>query len=100
MRAATPGISPFMLWLLAGVTLVAWAPIISVFAASGLAEVLGCRLNEGTPHPCLLAGRDIGQTLYAMFVMGWFGLLTFPFAIGTALAWLGLGARALWRRFR
>ncbi|WP_206931429.1 hypothetical protein [Roseococcus thiosulfatophilus] len=95
--APGPGL---MRWALAVVTLLAWSPILSVLTAAALADVLGCRLNEGTPHPCLLAGQDIGGTLYAMFVLGWLGLLTFPFALGTALAWAVLAGRALWRRFR
>lgn len=89
-----------MRWVLGIVTFLAWSPILSVLTASAMADVLGCRLNEARAHPCLLAGQDIGELLYAMFVMGWFGLLTFPFAIGTALAWAWLGLRALWRRFR
>ena len=51
----------------------------------------GCRLDEGSPHPCIVHGRDIGDTLYSMRLMFWFGMLTVPVgAIGLliSLIWL------------
>jgi len=54
------------------------APVISVVIASGIASSLGCKLDEGDPHPCPFHGVDLGDTLYSMFVAGWFGLVTVP----------------------
>ncbi|MGU3495668.1 hypothetical protein ACLBXM_16635 [Xanthobacteraceae bacterium A53D] len=89
------------LWFgLAVATLLIWLPFLGVVGAIVTAEVLGCRLNEGNAHPCLLFGRDIGDTLYSLFVMGWLMLLTAPLMVITALLWSGLALRRLWRRLR
>jgi hypothetical protein len=72
------------------ILLVAAAPVISMVLSTWIAGGLGCKLDEGDTHPCLLAGIDIGDLLYDMFVMGWFGSLTIP------LGALGLVAWAIW----
>jgi hypothetical protein len=69
----------------AAIVLVAVAPFISVLISAVIAGVLGCELDEGSLHPCPFMGVDLGEMLYVMFVLGWFGLLTLP-----------LGAVALW----
>lgn len=38
----------------------------------------GVVLDESNPKPCLVLGCDVGGLLYAMGMMGWFSLLTFP----------------------
>jgi hypothetical protein len=74
------------------IILVGAAPVISVVIASGFASTLGCKLDEGNPHPCPFHGVDLGDTLYSMFVAGWLGLITVPLgAIGLAIllvAWI------------
>jgi hypothetical protein len=69
-RAKLIGYGIILLWTL-------W-PFIPVFVASAIASHYGARLDEGSAHPCIVNGRDIGPTLYSMGVMGWFGLLTIP----------------------
>jgi hypothetical protein len=64
------GYSGIILWM--------FLPMIPVMLASLIASHCGSKLDEGGPHPCIVFGRDIGGTLYSMFVMGWFGLITFP----------------------
>ena len=66
----TAGYGAILLWM--------FLPMLPVLIASAIASYCGAQLDEGSPHPCMLFGRDIGGTLYAMGVMGWFGLLTFP----------------------
>ena len=71
------------------------SPMIPAMLASLIAMVCGCQLNEAGTHLCLVFGKDIGPTLYMMFVLGWFGIATFPLGI------LGLGGFSLfvwWRR--
>ena len=58
------------------IILVGAAPVISVVIASGFASTLGCKLDEGNPHPCPFHGVDLGDTLYSMFVAGSLGLIT------------------------
>ena len=53
-------------------------PMIPVVLAGVIASACGSKLDEGSAHPCIVFGKDIGGTLYAMGMMGWFGLITFP----------------------
>jgi uncharacterized membrane protein len=57
-------------------TIVGIGPLLSALLAYQIASSLGCTLDEGSVHPCLLAGRDIGDLLYVMGVMGWLMLVT------------------------
>ena len=68
--------------------LVALAPLLSVFIAGGIASATGCTVDEGSSHPCVIAGTDWGETLYTMFVMGWFMFLTIPLGAIASMAWL------------
>jgi hypothetical protein len=65
--------------------------VIVTLIAGAIATSNGCRLDEGSPHSCIVHGRDIGDTLYSMGLMFWFGMLTVPVgAIGVliSLIWL------------
>lgn len=76
-------------WLLLGIILVfALAPVASVVIAGAIAEANGCALDEGSIHPCIVGGADIGGTLYALGVMGWFMLGTIPLGAGALLVWV------------
>lgn len=67
--------------LLVVILLLALAPLVSVLAASFIAGANGCPLDEGSPHPCLIAGSDWGETLYTMAVAGWLMLLSLPLGV-------------------
>jgi hypothetical protein len=56
-------------------------PWISVAIAGTIAESNGCQLDEGSVHPCMVNGRDMGETLYSMGMMGWIGIATCPVAL-------------------
>jgi hypothetical protein len=64
------------------------SPLLSALAASAIANMFGCGLDEGSAHACVVAGVDIGSTLYTMFVLIWFGMMTIPFAGLALLVWL------------
>jgi len=53
-------------------------PLLVTATAAVIAWLNGCELNEGNPHPCVVCGTDIGETLYAMGMMAWFCLITLP----------------------
>lgn len=53
-------------------------PMISVLTAGAIAQAAGCALDEGRVNPCTVAGMDVGEALYTMFVMGWMFFLTVP----------------------
>jgi hypothetical protein len=59
-------------------------PILSMLIAVVIAGVSGCAIDEGSVHPCLVLGIDLGTMLYSMAVFGWFVMFTFPLA-GIAL---------------
>jgi hypothetical protein len=53
-------------------------PLVLAFSAGGIALAAGCTLNESGAHPCRVFGSDIGETLYAMGVMGFLAIATIP----------------------
>ena len=61
-------------------------PVLSTLAAGLIAAAAGCPLDEGSVHGCIILGADWGGTLYTAAMMGWFGLITLPFAAAFALA--------------
>ena len=60
--------------------IVGWmfVPLVPLIAAGLVATANGCTLNEGNPHPCLVFGADVGETLYTMGVMGLMTMATVP----------------------
>ncbi|WP_424814419.1 hypothetical protein [Roseococcus sp. YIM B11640] len=87
-RSPPTPVSRFWKVLLGIFTVIAWAPIAMAFAASGIASALGCRVNEAGTNPCLLAGFDIGEALYTMFMMMWLAFLTLPLLLITLVGWI------------
>jgi len=55
-----------------------FAPILCVLLSSAVASATGSRLDEGTTHPCIIFGCDLGWLLYALFVCGWLAFFTVP----------------------
>jgi hypothetical protein len=79
-----------MVWLAVSFVLIvlfAVSPLISALISGGIASALGCTVNEGGASGCIFMGRDIGETLAEMFVVGWLEFVTLP---------LGLFALAVW----
>jgi hypothetical protein len=74
-----------VLTLILAVTL---APVGSVIAAGVIANANGCRVDEGSVHTCVINGKDYGQTLYTLGVLGWLMLVTLPAGAFAGLIWL------------
>ncbi len=74
-------------------TLVSLAPIISLTVAGMLATSLGCTLDEGSLHPCPVAGTDIGSALYTGAVLGWLMFVTWPGLLASLGVWIWLIVR-------
>ena len=72
----------------------------SVLACGVIANAHGCRVDEGSVHPCVINGKDYGQLLYTLGVMGWFMLLTLPAGGITFVLWLIVLVlhRSAWRK--
>jgi hypothetical protein len=87
-----------------GIAVLAAIPVLSAFTAGAIASFNGCRLDEGSVHPCSVLGIEMGDTLYFMGVLAWLGLATIPLgmiAIGVvAIVMLAHLALLLFRRYR
>ncbi|WP_147106393.1 hypothetical protein [Tateyamaria sp. syn59] len=75
-------------------------PILSVAVSSWLADAHGCTLHEGFSNPCVIWGKDRGETLSGMFVMGWFMLITVPVGAAILLVLVIQICVDLWTRAR
>ncbi|MEQ9261366.1 MAG: hypothetical protein RIG84_19945 [Roseovarius sp.] len=60
-----------------------------------------CIIHEGFVNPCMVYGRDVGETAAMLFVLGAWGPLIFgPVVMASAMAWaLYALLRAARRRF-
>ncbi|RDU96837.1 hypothetical protein [Trinickia dinghuensis] len=81
----TPGKRRLLVLFL--IVLIGISPFISVSIAGAIADGRSCGLDEGSIHPCMFLGHDVGNLLYTMFVMGWAGLVTIPTALGLLGVW-------------
>lgn len=64
------------------------SPLLSMAAADIVANIYGCKLDLAAPHPCMVGGTDIGQTLLTLGMMGYFLMATLPIAAGVVGAWV------------
>ncbi len=60
------------------IALLSMGPLLLALLAGAFAQANGCTLHEGSVNPCVVGGRDYGETLYMLGVMGWFALITLP----------------------
>ena len=76
------------------------APVGSVVVAGSVANAYGCQVDEGSVHPCVIAGQDRGELLYTLGVLGWFMLLTLPAGALAFVIWfiVLILHRAVWRK--
>ncbi|HEX4668078.1 MAG TPA: hypothetical protein VH207_15915 [Chthoniobacterales bacterium] len=92
-------------WIWYGLTLglivlVALAPIFAVILCSIIASAYGCKVDEGSVHPCMIHGKDYGEQLYTLGVSGWFMLATLPLGALAGAIWLAVLIlhRSSWRK--
>ena len=78
---------PYWIFLVL-IILFALAPIGSVILCSVIASAFGCKVDEGSVHPCIVNGHDYGQMLYTLGVMGWLMLATLPLGAVAFMIWL------------
>jgi hypothetical protein len=64
------------------------SPIIVAITAGTIAEINGCTLHEGFVNPCVINGKDWGQDLYALGMLGFFAIGTIPIALVVAAVYL------------
>lgn len=66
---------------------IAW-PVILAAIAGSIATANGCELNETVINSCVVDGREMGEMLYSMGVMGRFMLVTIPTGLLALLVFL------------
>ena len=81
---------PWLWYILALFVIVtfAFAPGGSVILCAAIANAYGCKVDEGSAHPCIINGHDHGELLYSLGVMGWFMLVTIPGGLMAFVGWL------------
>ncbi len=81
---------PWILYLLVLVVIFAFAfaPIGSVMLCGVMANAYGCKVDEGSVHPCIINGQDYGHLLYTLGVLGWLMLVTIPGGLLAFVIWL------------
>ena len=80
-------------WIFYGIALIlivlfAFAPIGSVMLCAAIANAYGCKVDEGSVHPCIINGHDYGQLFYTLGVLGWLMLVTLPGGLFAFVIWL------------
>ena len=90
MSSQTAKKFPWIIYLILLALILAFmlAPIGSVVACSWIANAYGCRVDEGSVHPCVINGVDRGQLLYTLGMMGWLMLVTLPAGGLALLVWI------------
>ena len=63
-------------------------PFVSLLLAFAVADLGHCQLDEGSVHPCLIAGIDVGPALLVMSMAGWLGIATLPLLLATLVLWV------------
>lgn len=81
------------------VAFLAVLPATGALAAGAVASAYGCTLNESGSTPCVVGGRDIGDTLAPWGVAPWLLFVTVP-AGALALAAVGVSGALLTSRAR
>lgn len=77
---------------------IVWTPALMLALGLGLAFLTGCRVDEGSRHPCVVCGFDLGGLLYTLTMMGWLMIPMLPFMALSILFGVGAGLWALVRR--
>jgi hypothetical protein len=73
---------------LIGILILGLLPGLSLGIAILIANVAGCELDEGSVHACLVFGVDLGDTLYAMSVLGWLMIVSIPLGGVLLACWI------------
>lgn len=97
--AARPSVARVLALLaLCLLTLLSFAPIAAGVVAGIIASWAGCQLDEGSVHPCLVRGHDVGDTLYTAYVLVWLAFVTWPGMLVALGLWTWVLVRGLRQR--
>jgi hypothetical protein len=93
---------PRYLFGFALIAVLAVLPFVISIASSEYAAGQGCHVDEGSIHPCVIAGQDYGDLFYTLGMLGWLGLASVPLGllVGGILLVVMLVHAAVWSRRR
>lgn len=73
---AAATVAPLLIWI---------GAVVATLVLSG---PIGCRIDEGSSHPCMIAGQDWGETAYGLGMTAAWGLFFLaPLSFGIGLLW-------------
>jgi hypothetical protein len=64
--------------LLVLIALVAFGPALIAVVSQTIAEWLGCQVDLNRVIPCVIGGKDYGQTFYDLGFLIWYSYLSLP----------------------
>jgi hypothetical protein len=70
-------------------------PILIGLIGAIIATIGSCQVDEGSVHPCILLGMNLGGLLYRVGLMPWLALITIPTG-EIALGVWGIMASLIW----
>jgi hypothetical protein len=74
--------------LLALILLVAFGPALVAVGSQEIAEIVfGCEVNLNYAVPCVIGGKDYGQTFYDLGFGIWYSYLTIPTGVVLFVLW-------------
>jgi hypothetical protein len=79
-------------WRHRALAILTLGPVICWLAAIGavlaLGAIFGCRIDEGSAHPCMVFGADLGKADYSLSILAAWGPRLFaPVVLCAGLLW-------------
>jgi hypothetical protein len=87
--------------LLILVALVAFGPALIAVGSQQVAEAFGCQVDLNRAIPCVIGGKDYGQTFYDLGFLIWYSYLSLPAGLALLGVWAVAALIAIlvsWRR--
>jgi TRAP-type C4-dicarboxylate transport system permease small subunit len=73
--------------LLVLIALVAFGPALLAVGSQEVAEAFGCQVDLNRVIPCVIGGKDYGQTLYDLGFSIWYSYLSIPVGLALLGVW-------------
>ena len=87
--------------LLVLIALVAFGPALVAVGSQQVAEAFGCQVDINRTIPCVIGGKDYGQTFYDLGFLIWYSYLSLPAGLALFGVWALAALIAIlvsWRR--
>jgi TRAP-type C4-dicarboxylate transport system permease small subunit len=69
------------------VALVAFGPALLAVGSQEVAEAFGCQVDLNRVIPCVIGGKDYGQTFYDLGFLIWYSYLSLPVGLALLGVW-------------